>query len=539
MTNRQEDLEGRLDRAPPTSEAVPEADACALLESIEDIVAVVDADGVLTYSSPSTERLLGYRPADAIGGNMLDLVHPDDVDAVALELTRAAHTPGISRPFEFRFRTAQGEWTAVETTASNRLGDPAIGALVITARDVTDRRQYEAAWRFVSASIQALIRAVDEQSLLDEMCRVAVEQGGYVFAWVGYADSGPERRVHPVARHGDDRGFLDAITVTWDDSPTGRGPAGAAIRTGCIQTIGDTRTDPAFRPWRRDAADARFRSVVGLPLAFPGHPSGVLAIYSAEPEAFDRPAVTKLHELADDLAYGIGRLRDAHRLEHLLDQTIDTVAATVEQRDPYTAGHERRVAQLSVAIASALDLDDGTIHGIRTAASIHDVGKIAIPAEILSKPSRLTPAEFELVKGHVQAGFDIVRGIDFPWPVADTILRHHERLDGSGYPNGLGGEEISLATRIISVADVVEAMASHRPYRAGRGIDAALAEVVAGRVVRFDADVVDICVGLFRRNAFAFDSTPRSRSDLTVAGPSSGGTDAATSRARGFSLESS
>jgi PAS domain S-box-containing protein len=481
----------------------PSADA--LLESISDVVAVIDAQGVLTYASPSAERMLGYSPADRIGRKILDLVHPHDAELVATELARAATAPGISGAFQFRVRTASGEWATLETTANNRLDDPATRGVVISARDITDRHQFESAWRFVSASSQALIRAVDERSLLEQMCRVAVEEGGYVFAWVGYADTGPERRVVPVARFGDDAGYLDAITVTWDDSATGRGPVGSAIRTGDIQVIADASTSPAFVPWQRQASAVGFRSVIGLPLAFPGHPCGALAIYADERDAFDPDAVGMLRGLAADLAYGIGRLRDAHRLEGLLDQTIGAVAAMVEQRDLYTAGHQRRVAELSAAISTALGLDEATIHGIRTAAGLHDLGKIAVPTEILSKPGRFTPAEFELVKGHVQAGYDIVSKIDFPWPVADMILQHHERLDGSGYPNGLHGAEISLGARIIAVADVVEAMASHRPYRVGLGIDAALAEVTANRDTLFDPDVVNTCVRLFASGAFTFD----------------------------------
>lgn len=508
VTSGEEDPE-RHKSSPATDPATPwQPSARALLESISDVVAMVDEHGVLTYASPSTERMLGYNPADQVGHRMLNVVHPDDRDRVADELVRATATPGIAGPFPFRIRTASGEWATLETTASNRLDDPAVQALVITARDITDRHQFESAWRFVSASSQALIRAVDEQSLLEQMCRVAVEEGGYVFAWVGYAGIGPERRVPPAASFGDDAGYLDAIMVSWDDSPTGRGPVGSAIRTGDVQIIADATTSPAFLPWRHQASAVGFRSVIGLPLALPGHPSGALAIYSDERDAFDPPSVDMLRGLAADLAYGIGRLRDAHRLEGLLDQTIGAVAAMVEQRDLYTAGHERRVAQLSAAVAEALKLDEATIQGIRTAAGLHDLGKIAIPTEILSKPGRFTPAEFELVKGHVQAGYDIVSKIDFPWPVADMILQHHERLDGSGYPNGLHGAEIRLGARIIAVADVVEAMASHRPYRVGLGIDAALAEVTANRDTLFDPDVVDTCARLFATNAFTFHDPP-------------------------------
>jgi PAS domain S-box-containing protein/putative nucleotidyltransferase with HDIG domain len=475
-----------------------------LLERISEAVAVVDATGVLRYASPAAGRLLGYVDGGFVGRQLLDLVHPDDVRAVAAELTRVAGSPGYSQPFRFRFRAASGDWLTLETTASNNLGDPDVRGLVITARDVTDQAQFEAAWRFASASAKALIRAESEEALLGEMCRVAVDEGGYVFAWVGYADLGPSRLVLPVASYGVDGGYLSAITVRWDDSPAAKGPAGAAIRTGSTHVVTDVTTDPSFLPWRTHAEAAGFRSVVGLPLQLAGYPPGVMAIYADEPEAFDPPAVEKLQELADDLAYGIIRLREADRLEHLLDQTIDTIAGMVEQRDPYTAGHERRVAQLAAAIAAELGIDEAAIRGISTAARIHDVGKIAVPAEILSKPASLSLAESELVKTHVQAGYDIVSRIDFPWPVAQMILQHHERIDGSGYPNGLHRDEIGIGARILAVADTVEAMASHRPYRPGLGIDAALDELRAHRGVTFDADVVDTCIDLFTSGRFTF-----------------------------------
>jgi HD-GYP domain-containing protein (c-di-GMP phosphodiesterase class II) len=173
-------------------------------------------------------------------------------------------------------------------------------------------------------------------------------------------------------------------------------------------------------------------------------------------------------------------------------------------RDPYTAGHQRRVAELARAIAVEMGLNSSEVRGIYTAASIHDIGKLAVPSELLSKPGRLTPIEFELIKGHAQAGFDIVSGIDFPWPVGEAILKHHERLDGSGYPDGLMGDEIPLGVRILSVADVVEAMHARRPYREGLGIDAALEEIDLEKGILFDADVVEVCVRLFRDLEFEF-----------------------------------
>ena len=185
-------------------------------------------------------------------------------------------------------------------------------------------------------------------------------------------------------------------------------------------------------------------------------------------------------------------------LHDLTRATITALASTVETRDPYTAGHQRRVAHLSAAVAAELGLDPDTVNGIRLSANIHDIGKIGIPAEILTRPGRLRAAELELIQDHCRAGYEIMKGVTFPWPVADMIVQHHERLDGSGYPAGLRGTEISVGARIIAVTDTVEAMASHRPYRAGLGIDMALAQVEAGRGIQFDPDVVDTCLDLFR-----------------------------------------
>ena len=188
----------------------------------------------------------------------------------------------------------------------------------------------------------------------------------------------------------------------------------------------------------------------------------------------------------------------------LTDAAVDAIAAAAEARDPHTAGHQRRVAELSVAIAKAIGLQSYEIEGVRIAARIHDIGKLSMPAEILTKPGLLRASEVALLREHARAGFDIVRGIAFPWPIAEMILQHHERLDGSGYPNGLVGDEILLGARIIAVADIVEAMSSHRPYRPSRGIEAALTSIENDRGIRLDAAVVDACLRLFRDLNFSF-----------------------------------
>ncbi len=191
-------------------------------------------------------------------------------------------------------------------------------------------------------------------------------------------------------------------------------------------------------------------------------------------------------------------------LQKALKGTVKALANTLESKDPYTAGHQRRVVKLACALARELGESPHYVEGIRVMGFLHDLGKIAIPGEILSKPSRLSHYEFNLIKIHPQAGYDILKEIDFPWPVALAVLQHHERLDGSGYPHGLLGDDIIMEARILAVADVVEAIVSHRPYRPALGIDQAMMEISQHQGVRYDPAVVQACLKLFSEQAFTF-----------------------------------
>jgi HD-GYP domain-containing protein (c-di-GMP phosphodiesterase class II) len=192
------------------------------------------------------------------------------------------------------------------------------------------------------------------------------------------------------------------------------------------------------------------------------------------------------------------------RLDHAWRQTITALSSTSETKDPYTAGHQRRVAELAVAIGTELGFGEDEVISLSLAGAVHDIGKIVVPGEILSKPSRLTPTERKLIETHSHAGHDILKDLDLPWPIADIVHQHHERMDGSGYPLGLKSGEICVEARIIAVADVVESMMSHRPYRKALGQDAALAEIEAGREKLYDSVVVDACLELFRHKRFSF-----------------------------------
>jgi len=192
------------------------------------------------------------------------------------------------------------------------------------------------------------------------------------------------------------------------------------------------------------------------------------------------------------------------RLRNNLSGTIHAMAMTVETRDPYTAGHQKRTADIARGIAQEMGLSRKQVDGIRMAGVIHDLGKISIPAEILSKPGKICQPEYSLIKFHPQTGYDILKGIDFRWPVAEIVRQHHERMDGSGYPYGLTGDKILLEARIIGVADVIEAMSSHRPYRPALGVNSAFHEIRQNKGKLYDPNVVDATVRLFARRDFRF-----------------------------------
>lgn len=189
-------------------------------------------------------------------------------------------------------------------------------------------------------------------------------------------------------------------------------------------------------------------------------------------------------------------------LHGALMNTVRVVMILSEMRDPYTAGHERRVAEIAVAICTELGFDQNRQEGIRVAGYLHDVGKMQIPAEILSKPGKLTDIEFSLIKQHAKSGYEVLNRVSFPWPIAEVALQHHERMNGTGYPQQLKGDSIIIEARIMAVADTVEAMSSHRPYRAGLGIEKALAEIERGRGTDYDMNVADVCLKLFREKGF-------------------------------------
>jgi len=230
-------------------------------------------------------------------------------------------------------------------------------------------------------------------------------------------------------------------------------------------------------------------SILASPIVAQGDQIAVYAIYRD---------ITQRKHAVDELQ------RSYEQTQKILTATIDTLARAAEKRDPYTAGHQQRVAQLARAIAATMRYPKNSVDGLYLAGVVHDIGKIHIPAEILTKPTTLTELELNIMKTHSQVGYDILKDIEFPWPIATIILQHHERINGSGYPLEIRGDAILKESRIIAVADVVEAMSSHRPYRPARSMKSTLEHLQKNRSILYDPQVVDVCLTLFRNNMFKF-----------------------------------
>lgn len=386
------------------------------------------------------------------------------------------------------------------------------GEVVAVYEDVSERISREArikhlnrVLRTISACNEDLVRARSEDDLLIAVCRNIVEIGGHLLAWVAYPGEDTEGRPTAVAHFGDETLFQSHAELLHDPEHARH----------CLTVTAMRERQTASCSRLMDGPECRFdklhqlgvNSIMALPLINDSRLYGVLTAFSAVPDVFDADEMRLMEELAADLAYGIDALRTTAERDHYVSQfsqamknTVTAIARTLEMRDPYTAGHQQRVTALSVSIARAMGLGEEVIEGLYFGAMIHDIGKISVPAEILSKPGALSKIEYQLIQCHPDTGLEIVQGVEFPWPVAEMIAQHHERMDGSGYPKGLSGNKIIIEARIIAVADVVEAMSSHRPYRPARGIAAALKEIEQGKGSHYDPAVVVACIQVLKEN---------------------------------------
>jgi len=473
------------------------------------------------YSNRGAEWALNYPGGQLLSLHPRDIMPNIDVEWFEAGLSALKHGEKEVLRFETQLLGGSGKTHPVDISLQFvRLEGGGSGRYVMIARDITEQKKIRhdlasanKALRTLSSCNMTLVKSTDEQQLLDDICRAVVKEGGYLLSWIGFAEVvDGEKRVVPRASAGVRLDYLRDIRVKWDESELGSGPVGRAIRDGRVHTVQDVLHDTDFSPWRDSALQRGYQSVIALPLREGEEVIGALVIYSDELDAFMVEEEKLFGELAEDISFGIrsmrtvsenvylqqSRIKAEKRLRDNLVETIMAMAAALEKRDPYTAGHQKRVATLAVAIARELGLSESQRDGVRFGALIHDIGKIYIPAEILNRPGKLTDNEFNLIKSHPRVGYEIIQDVTFPWPVAQMIHQHHERLDGSGYPDGLQGEDILLEARILAVADVVEAITSHRPYRPGMGQDKALEVIVENRGNWFDPQVVDACVAVLQ-----------------------------------------
>lgn len=426
--------------------------------------------------------------------------------------------------FRFQHRRAMGDIRDVDVY-SHPVRLHRQNLLYSIVVDVSEQRKVQQALErsnrllksFVSSG-RAMMQYHDKQGVADAVTRSLVEEGGYAMAWIGLVCDRPSQPIQLLSRWGDTQNYVGKVTITWDDSATGNGPTGRAIKLGRPQWSNHIQIDQQYQCWQQAASSSQFRSSVTLPLVQSGRVFAVLNLYSHEVNAFDAEEREYLEALASDLSRALTtidslreyervdteRLAAISRSQEALFEAVTVLSDTLELRDPYTAGHQRRVTWLGMEIGKELGLSEPQLEALNIACLLHDIGKISAPAEILSKPGRLSAVEFELIKQHPKVGEELLKKVSFDAPIAKIIGQHHERLDGSGYPRGLKGDEILLEARIITVADVMEAMISHRPYRPGLSLEKAIAELESGMDTRYDRAVVQACIKIMHQGGYQF-----------------------------------
>jgi|GEM_PF-636637 len=390
------------------------------------------------------------------------------------------------------------------------------------SRDITAAKNNEAhlirqkeLYQALSFTNQAIVYSKTEQELFDKICRIATDQGKFSYCWIATINPETQALELQSVGGGNEEYIRDLKTLL---SQQGKFLLDKMLESS--ELIFNDIDDPEanLTVCKELARKYASKSFANFLLGDKTTAYGILTLCSDQKDFFDNEIQDLIREMVGDISFALNNfeeqrwhtnaeetlIKNQTIIAEMLIDTVAAIATTIEMRDPYTAGHQKRVAALACAIAHEIGIESEKIEGLRLASQIHDLGKIQIPAEILSKPSRLNEVEFLLIKVHPEAGYEIIKDINFPWPVANIIRQHHEKLDGSGYPHGLKGDDILLEARILTVADIVEAMASHRPYRAALGIDAALEEIQKERGIKLDSTVVDACISLFKENRFHF-----------------------------------
>jgi len=487
----------------------------ALATSI-NAIALADLEGKVTYANSSFLKLWRHDDdKEVLGKSVADFWEKAED---AWEVVEALQNTGAWSG-ELVAKRTDGSTFGVELIANlvtDEVGVPI--CMMASFIDITERKQAEEALQISQHFLEIANRHTEMIPLLNKFVaeckdftgcdavgiRLLDEERNIPYeAYEGFSQSFYESE-SPLSIKADQCMCINVIKGKTDSKLPFYTEGGSFFMNGTSRFLATVSEEEKGRT-RNVCNQYGYESVALIPIRVEDQILGV--IHFADPGENMVPCekVEVMEEAAMQLGMALRRVQAGEILRRTLESTIQAVGLTTEMRDPYTAGHQKRVTQLACAIAKEVGLSQEQFEGIRAAGLVHDIGKMSIPAEILSKPSKLTDLEFHLVEGHPQVAYDILKTIEFPWPLAQIVLQHHERMDGSGYPQGLKGEEIMVEARILAVADVVEAMASFRPYRPALGIDKALEEISQNKGILFDTDVVDACMRLFEEKKFQFE----------------------------------
>jgi PAS domain S-box-containing protein len=500
-------------------------------EHVVEGIWIIDSGGRTVYMNNSMVSMLGYSPSEIGRISLLDCLDEDHIQLLGVHDVQNPdnsqyHAISLHQQLIFRKKDGSPLWAMVSMNYIFGITKK-LNHIIMIVSDISPSKQAEhrlsllnRMYSVLSHTHRAIIQIRGLVELCREICGILVKDGLFKMVWISMVDF-ETSGIDIVAHCESDSGLPVPLS---NQNPVNQEMI-FTIRTGKILVANDIETAPETMPWRADALRRGCRSLIILPIRVFGKVIGSLNLSAGTKDFFNEEEQGLLKDLVDHLSYAIeflnqeeqrrntqkalkdseDRLQDSYRhLNKVMIEIVKSFATTIETRDPYTAGHQDRVSKLAHAIAQEMGLPAAQIDAIILAATIHDIGKLFVPAEILNKPGKISDNEYKLIKTHPQIGYDIIKEIEFTWPIAEIILQHHERLDGSGYPNKMAGDYILLEARIIGVADVVEAMASHRPYRPALGIEKALEEISRNQGILYDPVVVDVCIDLLNRVEFQF-----------------------------------
>jgi HD-GYP domain-containing protein (c-di-GMP phosphodiesterase class II) len=496
----------------PQRDLLPLVYSSGFLEKFDIALLLHDGQGVVINSNRAAQDLLNFTAEGIKGQNPFDSnwnpvredgsPFPLPEQPCLATLRTAKPISGVIIGIESINRARK--WLSINTFPVFK--DDELRGVVCSLNDVTARRQEQQVLRLVNEMNKLVIQAVDEDDFLDQVSHLLVDVGGYALvAFVlGETDDSPDMIAIHMAGNTD---YVHEGTFAhMGPRAVGQGPVATAFRTRVTQVVNELSTHAHFETaWRQRAAQFGIASVIAIPMML-GRRKTVLTIYGRRPNVFDEATASGLESIAREAEFGADHVRSVKQLERALDGTLAVISRVIESKDPFTSGHHRHVGSLAAAIASHMGFDDKMVKLILQSAGVHDIGQIEVPSEIFASPGALSAEQFEIVKRHTDTGSELLSQASLPWPLAEVALQHHERLDGSGYPSGLRGDEIIMPARILAVADVVEAMSMRRPYRPAFGIEAALAEISEGSGTKYDARVASSCLAVFK-DGFTFDGS--------------------------------